>query len=967
MTTADRPPRSEKLPHSGELQPIPVTAPLALIEPGRAWMIASGTLDVVAVMVGQDGRQSDLHRIHLWRASAGDVVIGFPAPLQESPALILGFGAPGTSVVPITLEDLAEALSSPHDAQGMLDAVTRWSSACAAACASEAPPGRARRIQKHIAQDLAPGEVIEGNPSARWLRVERGSVHVYAVSAAAGDPSGMILIDADAWGVVHSAARVRCCERPESASLAAAAIQSFAAGVKGVVDRRIRRERDEDRRRLMAKSRETRQAVSRAMLDLASVFGPGSGIARSDATPEHATSAACRLVLAEAGVEFPIGSELPPALRDPQRFSGPAGGGFLRPVTLRGAWWRGARGPLLGFLRGTSVPLALIRRGENYEAVDVISGQRRRIDAMTAEVIDPRAFEVFRALPDEPAGIRDLASIALDAARDDQIRVIWLLCAGAALAGATPILAALAGTAAPGVPWWHVAIAALAAGVGTAGLQWVRDRALIRLRAGAASVTSAAAWERIVSMPSSAAQRLAAGEIASRTLRIPALVRRAAEATMLVLGASVQALVLLLLIGLQTLPAVPLLLLVGVILLGLAAWTGVPRAGDSAASARAREAGLLVQVLDGLEYVRVAAAEDRFFAVWAAMFSDRLRRASAGRGRAVVHASLTAALPAFLAAVTAGGLWLAEPSAASVLMPGSATIALVAAIMLARPIHDAAQGIIMWLALPDDVRRLRRVLRHPPERHAADVPPGPIRGRVEATNITFRYEDDAPPILHQVSIRAEAGEFIAITGASGSGKSTLLRILLGFERPESGSVAYDSCDIQGLDLSLLRRQFGVVLQNGDVFAGSILSNIVGVAGVDSRSMADAWRAARLAGIAEEIERLPMGMHTLIDERGASLSSGQRQRLLIARALVHDPKVLFLDEPTSALDASAEAQFLQRLLELRATRIVITHRTSTIRAAERVYVLEGGKVAAGGTFDELSRPGGPLERLAQEAP
>lgn len=966
MTTAGRPSLVEKLAHRGNMQPIAISAPLPLIEPGRAWMIVSGNLDVVAVMVGQDGRQSDLHRVHLWRASAGDVVVGFPPPQQDSPALILGFGSPDTSVAVLALEDLTATLCNPPDAQEMLDAVTRWSAACATACASETPPGRARRVQKGNPQDFAAGEVIEGSATARWLQVERGAVHVYGVGLAGHDPIQSILIDSDVWGVVQSPARVRACERPESAAQAVAAIQSFAAGVKGVVDRRIRRERDEDRRRLMAKSRETRQAVSRAMLDLASVFGPGTGIVRSDAMPEHATSAACRLVLAEAGIEFPVGSELPMSLRDPQKFCGPASGGFFRPVTLRGSWWRGAQGPMLGFLRWTSVPLALIRRGENFEAVDVLSGQRRRIDAMTADVIDPRAFEVFRALPDEPAGMRDFAAIAFAATRDDRSRVIWLLCAGAALAGATPILAALAGAAAPGVAWWQLSIAALIAGVGVAGLQWVRDRALIRLRAGASSAATAAAWERIVSMPASAAQRLAAGEIASRLLRVPVLIRHAVESMVLLLGAFTQGLVLLLLIAQQSLPTMLLLLLTCAAVLGVAAWTGIPRAGDSASSARAREAGLLVQMLDGLEHVRVAAAEDRFFAVWAAMFSDRLRRASAGRGRAVIHASLTAALPALLAGVTALGLWIGAPAPSPGVISGGVMIALVAAIMLARPLHDAALAMITWLSLPDDVQRLRRVLRHPPERHAADVPPGPIRGRVEATNITFRYEDDAPPILHQVSMRAEAGEFIAITGASGSGKSTLLRILLGFERPESGSVAYDSCDMQGLDLSLLRRQFGVVLQNGDVFAGSVLSNIVGMASVDARSAADAWRAARQAGLADDIERMPMGMHTLIDERGASLSSGQRQRLLIARALVHDPKILFLDEPTSALDAEAEAAFMRTLIDLRATRIVITHRTATLRAAERIYVIEGGEVTACGTFEELSAVGGPLERLTNHA-
>src|SRR5262249_34471238 len=160
-------------------------------------------------------------------------------------------------------------------------------------------------------------------------------------------------------------------------------------------------------------------------------------------------------------------------------------------------------------------------------------------------------------------------------------------------------------------------------------------------------------------------------------------------------------------------------------------------------------------------------------------------------------------------------------------------------------------------------------------------------------------EEDGPPILSDVDLHADPGEFVAIVGASGSGKSTLLRILLGFEEPEAGSVAFDGFDAAGLDPHALRRQMGVVLQNGQLLPGDIFSNIVGSA--VSLTQQDAWEAARLAGLDKDIEQMPMGMHTMVAEGAGSFSGGQRQRLMIARALVTRPRIVFFDEATSALD------------------------------------------------------------------
>jgi ATP-binding cassette subfamily C protein len=236
-----------------------------------------------------------------------------------------------------------------------------------------------------------------------------------------------------------------------------------------------------------------------------------------------------------------------------------------------------------------------------------------------------------------------------------------------------------------------------------------------------------------------------------------------------------------------------------------------------------------------------------------------------------------------------------------------------------------------------------------------------LQGAIELSHVSFRYEASGPLILDDVSLRVEPGEFVAIVGPSGSGKSTLLRMLLGFDAPNQGAVFYDGQALVGMDVRKVRQQIGVVLQHSNVMAGDIYSNIVGSSG---RSMEEAWFAARQAAFAADIEQMPMGMHTVLAQGGGTLSGGQRQRLLIARALASQPRLLFFDEATSALDNQTQAAVSESLDRLRVTRVVIAHRLSTIRHADRIIVLERGRVVQQGRFEALLQQGGTFATLVR---
>jgi ATP-binding cassette subfamily C protein len=236
-----------------------------------------------------------------------------------------------------------------------------------------------------------------------------------------------------------------------------------------------------------------------------------------------------------------------------------------------------------------------------------------------------------------------------------------------------------------------------------------------------------------------------------------------------------------------------------------------------------------------------------------------------------------------------------------------------------------------------------------------------LHGSIEVNHVSFRYHPEGPLVLDDVSLEIDAEEFVALVGPSGSGKSTLLRLLLGFETPSEGGVFYDGQALPTLDVRVVRQQVGVVMQNSRVMAGDIYKNIVANTGL---TLDDAWHAARQAAFEADIKAMPMGMHTVISQGGGTLSGGQRQRLLIARALAAKPRILVFDEATSALDNVTQAAVSQSLESLRVTRVVIAHRLSTIRHADKIIVLERGRVVQSGRFEELIAVEGPFRTLAQ---
>jgi ATP-binding cassette subfamily C protein len=370
-------------------------------------------------------------------------------------------------------------------------------------------------------------------------------------------------------------------------------------------------------------------------------------------------------------------------------------------------------------------------------------------------------------------------------------------------------------------------------------------------------------------------------------------------------------------------------------------------------------AGLVFQLVQGVGRLRVAGAELRAFQVWADAFAHQRRLTF----RARLNANW---LEIFNSAFIPLGSIAVFAVAASRLQGDNLSVGQFLAFFAAFTQFftgslGLSSALTSILAAVPTFERLQPILATPPESDEAKADPGELSGEIEISRASFRYSADAPYVLKDTSLFIKAGEFVAFVGPSGVGKSTLFRLLLGFEAPESGSIYYDGQDLEGLDVQAVRRQTGVVLQQSQLIPGDIFTNIIGSAPL---TLDDAWEAARMSGLEEDIKRMPMQMHTVISEGGATFSGGQRQRLMIARAVVRKPRILLFDEATSALDNRTQSQVSESLERLQATRIVIAHRLSTIINADRIYVLGQGGIVQQGTYQELISQPGPFAELAR---
>ncbi|MCP3906216.1 MAG: NHLP bacteriocin export ABC transporter permease/ATPase subunit [Planctomycetes bacterium] len=949
--------------------------PLPLIDPGAVWLVTRGRVDIVAMTIGRSGDLSDVNRTHLLRIEEGQLLFGFRAPPAGHSVLLLGYGAGDAEVTRLSVEQLAGAAHDAAIGAETARLVDTWVNEICELCAEGQAPLGAQNIRGGTLCCLADGNSAQPMGGVLWLYPQAGAARFMGHDGI-GRVEGEILFPAghEAWLTAegqcelapHDGAEVVTCEEYWRG------LSEFQTTVETVIDVQRTHERDAARQRLVQKREATRSGLASALGHLEAILHRRRRTLRPGGPNEGDLLATCRLVAGPIAIDV-----VDPGSADGRKRVNPldaiakASRFSLRRVRLEAGWHRRDNGPLLGFRRGGDTPVALLPAGpKRYEAHCIADGTVRRVDDARAGELEPAAFMFYRSLPDRPVGALDLLRFAVNGVRRDVLTVVAIGALGGMLTLVTPMaIGHVFDSLIPGAErgrLLHVMIGLVVAAFAATAFQLTRNIALIRLQHRAGNLLQAAIWDRVVNLPAKFFRDYTAGDLGVRAMGIERIMEVLSTnvITTIVSGIFSAFSVVLLFYYAPGAAVVALGLVFVVVIVTIACGAAQLRYESALEESHGRMAGMLLQFINGIAKIRIAAAEDRAFAVWAVKYAEQTRFALHSR---IITNNLdvfSATFPVLTYmtifmimapgsddggdAITTGG-FLAFISAFATFFYGMMRLgSTVVDTINLLPVYD----------------RLTPVLKAEPEVDETKTDPGALRGRIEVSNVSFRYEPNGPPILEDVSLVAAPGEFIAVVGPSGSGKSTLLRIMLGFEKPEAGTITFDGHDLASVDPRALRRQLGVVLQGGSLMPGDVFTNIVGSA-VDL-TLNDAWEAARLAGLERDIEEMPMGMHTVISEGAGTLSGGQRQRLMIARALVTKPRIVFFDEATSALDNPTQAIVTASLDRMRATRVVIAHRLSTIINADRIFVVDRGRVAQWGTYDELvERPGLFMELVKRQ--
>lgn len=634
-----------------------------------------------------------------------------------------------------------------------------------------------------------------------------------------------------------------------------------------------------------------------------------------------------------------------------------------RAVRLEGEWWSDATGAYLATTLDNT-PVALVPRSSHgYAYVDPTTHKKVRITRANATRFKPEALCFYRPLPQRELSIRDVGVFmmrSLDAS--DYMHMIASAIVST-LIGALPAIASrllFARIIPSGMPSLILPIAALLVGM-TLSQALIRVTASVitqRLTTKLQVQMEAATYARVMLLPPTFFRQYAAGDLARRVSSMTQLVNTLSSYAF---GVGLSGVLSLIYIT-QILAYAPSLavpaLLTAILEMSASILVSIHtmRYARAEMEASAKLSGVTPSILHGIQKIKLAGAESRAFAHWARFYAD-VSEATYKRPALllagpklipIINAIGTVALygiavtsrvsiPNYMAFNTAFG-------AVSGAITAIASVATSVASM--RPLLELIEPIMK--AVPETLSNREQV--------------DSITGSIEVSNLSFGYDEKGPLVINDLSMRIRAGEYVAIVGKTGCGKSTLMRLLLGFEKPMRGAIYYDGKDISEVDIRSLRRHIGVVLQSGSLFAGDLLMNIT-VASPNA-TLEDAWRAAEMAGIADDIRRMPMGMQTIVSEGGGGISGGQKQRILIARAVCGKPKMLMLDEATSALDNVTQRHVSDALEHLNCTRIVIAHRLSTIRHANRIIMLDGGKIAESGTYDDLMAANGVFAELVK---
>ncbi len=941
--------------------------PFLLSGDDRAWLVYKGVVDVFAVRTDQGEVSSARH--HFFRAYTHQLLLGIPS--RDRPVALLASCAPETQILQFSKSRLIQQLQKPENGPVVTGMLESWVRLLASGVTSAVRPKEYQIIEPGQELTLAAGQIARSQRGVIWVQLE-GSARFLGrddVPPISGDTP--VPISERTWLQAAEDSRIRAFDTPSMLQQDAewSFLTRFSDGMMDLIEQDIQQDDATARQLIQDKIASDELKVQTAFSRLASTWSDESPTYISVESPDPLI-AACRLVGGVLGITIktPPDYDGAPAAgvgerQDPLAEIVRASHIRSRMVLLRDDWWRRDNGPMLAFRGEERDPVALLPvNARSYELHDPAQLETLPVDEGVASELTGTAFAFYRSFPERPLRALDLVRFGIRGTGRDLLTLLVVSVAGGLLALLVPVVTGVVfDRLIPSGEQTQLLVlggALAASALAIALFQIVRSIVLLRVEGRMDSSIQAAVWDRLLSLPADFFRRYSAGELTERALGIYTIKQTLSGSVILsMLSGIFSTLNLLVMFYYDARLA---LMMIGIMLVVFAAMAGLGwqllRYQRQVTRTQGEISGLIVQLVGGMSKLRVAGAEGRAFFLWASVFSTQKKLAF--RAQSVMnYLNVLIAVFPVLASMVLYALVYGQTSLSTgmFLAFNAAFVQFVVAGM------QFSGAFVAALSIVPVYERLKPILQTLPEVDEQKADPGELSGAIEVNHVSFRYDKEGPLVLDDVTFNVEPGEFVALVGASGSGKSTLLRHLLGFERPDSGAVYYDGQALSEIDLRAVRRQIGVVLQHSQVVTGTILENIVGSSGLTAD---DAWEAARQAGIEADIKQMPMGMQTYISEGGSTFSGGQRQRLLIARALVTRPRIIFFDEATSALDDRSQSQVTESLKQVDATRIVIAHRLSTIVDADHILVMQRGKIVEHGTYQELLGRGSVFSELAQ---